>query len=185
MTMNQNKRMDPLEKWLDVVEELRNQTDRGLAVVGATIVEEQLKSLILRGFTKVNQEVRRMFDPDHALGSFSPKIRLAYAVGFVSHAVYCDLDLIRQIRNRFAHCTHYAHQQGDPEAIVTFEHKTIRSWASSLRAPIELGIVEASTPRAKFAHTCNRLQVMFSVALNPDEDGGNIPVEYVPSDVKG
>jgi DNA-binding MltR family transcriptional regulator len=46
-----------------------------------------------------------LFDPDRPLGTFSAKITLAYRLGLVDDRVEKCLQLIRKIRNGFAHAT--------------------------------------------------------------------------------
>jgi DNA-binding MltR family transcriptional regulator len=162
--MSTYKSIDPLIEWLDVVGELNTQTDRGLAIVGAAIVEEQLKAFILSRLPKMSKDIRRMFNHDGALGFFSNQITLAYAIDLISHTIYCDLNLIREIRNKSAHSVHFASKKSEAVELANFAHKTIKDWANSLYAPRELRIVEATTPRLRFAHTCNRLQVLLSEA---------------------
>ncbi len=137
-------------KITDALRELTEQTDRGLAVVGAAIIQEKLKDLIIRSFVKRNKKIRNLFGPDGALGAFAAQIKLAYAVGLIGSDIYSDLNLIREIRNKSAHFLHYSHKKG-PYQLVTFKHETLKQWALSLKCPSACGI---SNPRKRFETTC-------------------------------
>lgn len=175
------------KKLLGIMAELSGQTDRGAAIVGATIVQEELKSLILSNLL-TNSKVKGMFEPDGALGAFSSQIKLAYAMRLIDHELYVDLDRIREIRNKFAHFVHYAEKKGhEAEALVTFGHKTIKQWALQLRCPAVIGLDKKHTergkelerifpafkhelpalqtnPRQRFEFTCNWLQMVLRIA---------------------
>ncbi len=44
-----------------------------------------------------------LFDPDRPLGTFSAKINLAYRLGLISDDIEHAMQMIRRIRNEFAH----------------------------------------------------------------------------------
>jgi DNA-binding MltR family transcriptional regulator len=44
-----------------------------------------------------------MFHSSAPLGSFAAKIRLAHLLGLISKDFYSDLEMMKEIRNRFAH----------------------------------------------------------------------------------
>jgi DNA-binding MltR family transcriptional regulator len=76
--------------------------DRAAAVLSgcyvADFLEQILKALLAKG-----KRVDDMFSNQGALGSLVAKINLAFALGLASPAVCRDLDLIRKVRNHFAH----------------------------------------------------------------------------------
>jgi DNA-binding MltR family transcriptional regulator len=85
-----------------IIEELESQTDRGAAIIGAALLEERLEEAI-RGCLLDNDGTDSLFKPFQAASTFSAKIRLAYSLGLCGEQMYRDLNLIRQIRNDFAH----------------------------------------------------------------------------------
>jgi hypothetical protein len=50
-----------------------------------------------------SDDIRRLFDYEGPIGSFSARIRVAYAFNLFGPETRDDLDLIRLIRNEFAH----------------------------------------------------------------------------------
>ena len=76
------------------------ETDRACAVLGAAILDAKLNHLFqlrLRG------EQGELLPSARALGSFSTKITLAYALGWMDAAARSEFHIIRRIRNLFAH----------------------------------------------------------------------------------
>jgi|GEM_PF-1802399 len=87
--------------------ELGKETDRGAALVAAAFLENVLET-VLRAFfideqnvSKNKSVVRKVFNK--YLESFTSRIDLAYCLGLIGPNAYYDLNLIRNIRNKFAH----------------------------------------------------------------------------------
>jgi hypothetical protein len=93
------------EGWLAILNaEFGNASDRALAIVAASVVEELLLGLLRGRLVPNDSSQDTLFDgPNAPLGTFSAKIDLAYRVGAISHRLARDCHLIRKIRNRFAH----------------------------------------------------------------------------------
>ena len=88
--------------WNDMVGSFHNESDRGAAVLAGGFVENYL-GIYLRSFfvdPKVGEELFGALGP---LSSFSQRTALARAYGYISKKQYEDLNLIRKIRNYFAH----------------------------------------------------------------------------------
>ena len=79
--------------------------DRAVVLVSATVIEQGLEAALLERFPGLGtDEERLIFEDDGApLRDFGSKIRLSYALGIIGPKAKADLDLIRQIRNTFAH----------------------------------------------------------------------------------
>jgi DNA-binding MltR family transcriptional regulator len=101
----------------------RGASDRALGIIGASLVEIHLTKLIQQAFiteTKIGDKhtaQEEMFRSSGALGTFSTKINLAYLMGMISAEFFKDLNIMREIRNRFAHYTE----------IGSFEHEQVSS----------------------------------------------------------
>src|SRR5690242_13563508 len=80
-------------------------SDRAAAVLLGAVVEDTLRDWILVHMREdLNARDRaRLFGPEGALGTFSSKTMLAYALKIVGPITRHDLDLIRTLRNEFAH----------------------------------------------------------------------------------
>src|ERR1035438_10184467 len=84
-------------------ETLNVETNRGVALVCAAYVEEELKSLLEKTFVDDPKTVKRLFEYSGPLGTFSSKIDLAFITGSIGADAHRGLHLIRKIRNSFAH----------------------------------------------------------------------------------
>jgi hypothetical protein len=85
--------------------ELFNTSDRVTAVMLGAHVETALERLLLsRMRNNLNPTNRdRLLGSNGVIGTFSAKIIIAYAMRFVGPITYSDLELIRELRNQFAH----------------------------------------------------------------------------------
>lgn len=130
---------------------LRSESDRSAALLAAALLDAQLESLF-RARLKHHQD--RLLGFDGPLATFSTRIKLAMALGWIDQDVEGDLDIIRNIRNRFAHSF---------EQDMTFEETEIKGWCSSLRT---IQAYLTGFDRAK-----DRLQRNFSSKLIADWRG--------------
>ena len=62
---------------------------------------------------------------DRPLSTFSSRIKTAYCLGLISKDEFDDLNIIRRIRNRFAHKMHG----------YSFDDEEIVNWCNSLQIP--------------------------------------------------
>jgi DNA-binding MltR family transcriptional regulator len=89
------------------LKELDGESDRGLVLVSAAMLEENLELLlrsVMRADKKTANEVLPdLFRSDGPLGSFAGKTKVAYAMALIDQLMYRDLNRIRAIRNEFAH----------------------------------------------------------------------------------
>ncbi len=76
--------------------------ERSIAIIGGTFCEMALE-YVLKSFFPEDDEVEKLFVFNNSLGNFSNKISLAYCLGLIDKLIKRDLDLIRKIRNKFAH----------------------------------------------------------------------------------
>lgn len=79
--------------------------DRATAVLFGSFVDTSLERLLASKMRKdMNSEQRgAIFGLNGALGTFSSRIALAYGLALIGPISYGDLELIRELRNQFAH----------------------------------------------------------------------------------
>ena len=79
--------------------------DRAVALTVTALLEQFLEAAISTHLEINEDEVRQLFDDDRdgPLSTFSRKIAMGYALGVYDSSMKSDLNLIRQIRNAFAH----------------------------------------------------------------------------------
>jgi Domain of unknown function (DUF4145) len=108
------------------LEELKTQSDRGVAVVAAAMLEELLELVICARLIEISSNRKEaLFDKMNApLSSLSAKIEMAFALGIISESARVAMHLVREVRNKFAHRL----------APLTFDH------------PGVIALLEASAP---------------------------------------
>jgi DNA-binding MltR family transcriptional regulator len=89
-----------LTKAIDI---FTKQGDRGTALIVAAWVDDALEAVIRSRFRPDKPLADDLLRPDGPLGSFSARIKLGYMLDLLEHLARKDLDLIRKIRNDFAH----------------------------------------------------------------------------------
>lgn len=86
--------------------EFQGETDRGAALVGAATIDYRLAEA-LRAFMVTNKAATELLDGGTApLGTFAARIKAAFAFGLIDRYEQSECDLIRKVRNEFAHGTH-------------------------------------------------------------------------------
>ena len=105
-------RIDPIVEQINkrrdlVFDALARESDRGVILVGIAFLDEALEALIRAKFQdkarKIKAMTKDLFGAIGPLRSFWAKTRLAYALDLIAACEYRDLELLRAIRNRFAH----------------------------------------------------------------------------------
>lgn len=92
-----------------LVEEFAEQSDRGVAIIGGSYLENAVAALIKADWRKASDSrsaensLNDLFHNSGPLGSFSAKNKLAFLSQMIGEAFFSDLEIIRDIRNDFAH----------------------------------------------------------------------------------
>jgi DNA-binding MltR family transcriptional regulator len=85
----------------------QQESDRGCVIFGAAWLEDELELLIRAHCRKESSLLKTVVDPlfkGYApLSTFSAKIQVCYALGFISKQLHKSLQLVRKLRNGFAH----------------------------------------------------------------------------------
>lgn len=89
---------ESLEKFLD---EIRVESDRGLALIGAAFIDEKLAATLQAFFCKDADDF--LHGKNAPLGNFSARIEACYLLGLIDDIEWNDCNQIRKIRNEFAH----------------------------------------------------------------------------------
>jgi DNA-binding MltR family transcriptional regulator len=142
-----------LEKLNRFMSAIRKQDDQAMVLSLATFLEDTLGRLLLAYFRscKATKDLVEGFNAP--LGTFGSRIKAVYAFGLVTDDQFKDMEILRKVRNHFAH-----NWEG-----VTFERNDIQALIGQLSGytvdhkPIEGG------PREKLLATlstcCMELQV--------------------------
>ncbi len=88
------------------LQEFQGETDRGAALVGAALIDLKLADT-LRSFMVSPAAARSLLGGGMAaLGTFSARIKATFALGLIDDHERGECDLIRRVRNEFAHRPH-------------------------------------------------------------------------------
>jgi hypothetical protein len=116
---------------------LTSESDRGCALFAAAYLDVSLSDLLYVSLVENKRIENDLFKGTAPLATFSARIKLAYYLGLISMACRRDLDVIRSIRNDFAH---------DPE-IVSFQTQSICDRSRGLAFSYQ---TQDSDPRSHF-----------------------------------
>ena len=98
------------QKWSHFFQVLKTESDRGSIILASIWIENLLERKLRALFTKGNSRNRqRLFDLNGPFSSFASKILAAYTIGWIDSDVFHDLELLRKIRNKFAHTIDVKH----------------------------------------------------------------------------
>ncbi len=154
--------------------ELSRETDRGLPLVGAAVIDELL-GRTLGAFFDVGKFSDRLLDDATApIGTFSARIDLCRALGLIDDYEFREFSLIRKVRNAFAHARHG----------LTFDDSKIKGLCASLESDLPTGPgLESHTSRFRLQNSvaCMALRLYY----RPDwvEKERRVMKEWVPRDM--
>jgi mannitol operon repressor len=98
--MELTPKVDLFSKFLH---EFQHETDRGASILAGSMLDQKLKD-ILFDFLIDGAPTKDLLNGNNApLGTFSSRLNLAYSLGLISEYEYHDCNIIRKIRNDFAH----------------------------------------------------------------------------------
>ena len=105
----------------------RSETDRGRALVAASLIEEMLEE-ILRSYLLEISSTKKLFEaPNAPFSTLSAKTLACRSLGLISTAEFRDIELVRKIRNAFAH-----------SVMCSFEDQQIQDWSKALKVGMSL-----------------------------------------------
>ena len=122
---------------------LQTESDHAVALIAAAFLDEMLASLLQTVFVDSPKVVEALLGIDRPVSSFSARIKLAYCAGHISEGTYQDLELIREIRNDFAHS----------RQSLSFDSAIVKDRCNRLRYPMITAGAESpdfSVPRVRF-----------------------------------
>ncbi|MBP6392644.1 MAG: hypothetical protein KA175_06880 [Flavobacteriales bacterium] len=133
-----------------VMAEANKESDRAAALLMAANLENRLKA-ILEAFFIEDIKADEIFEGHQAVaGGFYAKSLLCFSLGFLSKEEKRDLDLVRKIRNDFAH-----KEQG-----WSFQTQDVRNRCDQLILPTKmstaggLGHLNMTDPRLRYTLSC-------------------------------
>jgi hypothetical protein len=83
--------------------EFNKETDRGAALVAASMLDERLKQILNAYFVEHKESERLLSGFNAPLGTFSARASIALALGLIQENEFTEISLIRKIRNEYGH----------------------------------------------------------------------------------
>ncbi|WCO03518.1 MltR family transcriptional regulator [Psychroserpens ponticola] len=103
--------------------ELTKESDRGMSLYATAYIDKKLEILLKKKLIGSNKHLKEIFSFNGPVGTFSSKIKLAYSIGLIDKVIMSDINILRQIRNEFAHS----------EKNISFETDSIRKSCNKLK----------------------------------------------------
>jgi len=92
-----------LKDFLPLLDQLNEESERGAVVLSCSFIEDQLRNII-QSFLVDGEEAQKLVEGFNApLGTFSARATAAYAMGLISKSEHDEIDILRKVRNAFAH----------------------------------------------------------------------------------
>jgi mannitol operon repressor len=144
-------RPEDIKYFSEFLAEFQKETDRGAALVGAALIDTRLESL-LRSHLLQSKATEELLEGGNApLGTFSSRIRMSYALGLITELEFKECEIIRRVRNDFAHGVHG----------LTFQDQKLSALCNNLKANTPDGKRFDGNPRQLFINSV----VLLSLAL--------------------
>jgi DNA-binding MltR family transcriptional regulator len=118
---------EELFEWMSNVHKETSASVRALVLIAAARLDTELENTLKSVLVRNPNGQDNLFDPDRPLGSFSAKISLCHRLGIIDDEFHSALQVVRKIRNDFAHSVVFMALSDSPhkERIVELER-----WAS-------------------------------------------------------
>ena len=121
------------KEWSSFYEEMATESERAMAVLAAAWIDSLLTRKLEILFSKGNSKTRQnLLNSDGPFASFSAKVNVTFCLGWIDVDVHHDLEVIRKIRNTFAHQIHGLSMDSPAikELVKTFRipHRKFHDW---------------------------------------------------------
>lgn len=96
--------MDEHRLFMDYLKELQKETPRGAVIISGVVLGELLGKT-LENYLTDHKDVKKLLygGVSAPLGTFSARILMAFGLRLIDEKEYANLQVIRRIRNHFAH----------------------------------------------------------------------------------
>lgn len=98
-----NKHHDFATKFLECVNNLKEESDRGCIIVAAAWIDDDLKTAINKFLIPKAERTDELLHESKALGNFAARIDIAYRLGLIQNETRNMLHILRKMRNDCAH----------------------------------------------------------------------------------
>lgn len=125
------------------VTELRQESDRGLALVGCALIDDGSARRCEHSFGETPSSGRLLDEGNAPLGTLSARADACFALGLIDEQEHAEIALLRKVRNEFAHAKHG----------VSFAFARVSGLCSSLTSDLPEGAdYPLQDPRFRFTN---------------------------------
>lgn len=129
-----------------VADALSEESDPACVILVASWVDHFLKIKLAREFAKGNSDARSaLFSSNGPFATFSAKLNVAFCADWIDRDVYHDLQVIRKMRNEFAHSigSHTLHDEPFSSMVAKLRvpKREYHDWGQLGAAATDSGIV--------------------------------------------
>ena len=142
------------ERYREEAEETKN--DRGAAILHATNLENTLESALASYLSIARSRQEEIFGFNGPLGTFSDKISMAQAIGIIGPVSRSNFDIIRVVRNAFAHTMRP----------ISFSDEQISALCSFLKVPMGVSIGKRIYTPPEYTGSITAIRHVFQVTCS-------------------
>lgn len=99
-------REEDVKYFSDFLKEFQSETDRGAALVGASLIDDRLERLLRSHLLDCKESSELLEGANAPLGTFGARIKAAYCLGLITELEFKECEIIRHVRNEFGHKLH-------------------------------------------------------------------------------
>lgn len=163
------------QEWSNFNQQLLKESDRGVALIGAEILNLLIEGLLKKKFLDDPNSIKKLTNGQGApLSSLYSKTLLAYGMGLISNDEYNDLQIIRNVRNKFAHSF----------TELVFSNKRISTEIEKLVIPNLSNYSHTGNPRNIFINGVSMLATFVNLWIKKPFDKVEVPAKFVIVDTK-
>lgn len=145
------------EDLANFINELRAESDRGLPLVAVALIDDLLSQTLLAFFCEGTSAKKLVEGANAPLGTLSARLATCYSLGLIDEFEYSEINLLRKIRNEFAHAKHGA----------SFHEAKIRGLCGSLTSDLPQDAdYDVSDPRFRVMNA--GLKIVLRLYHRPD-----------------
>ena len=152
--------------------------DRGAAILLAAQLEDVLGYALTLRLKIPNDRADEVFAYNAAMGTFDNKIRTAYAIGIITLETRFIFDVVRRIRNAFAHAR-VPVSFTTPEIAAACRVFDLPKPLPPIAVPADGSVPVFTEPRQRFMRTCEVLtHNLFVVCGSYAFGGSSFPLSF-------
>ena len=162
-------------------QEFYGESTRAVILLSSSAVDIALQEAIAR-LMRSHTDVKALFDFDRPLGSFSAKIRVSFGLRIYDQITYRDLEIVRELRNGFAHSRLALDFNTKEVAAMCMQLKLPDSDKAMFPEPIKGSKIDPavykdiSKPKGRFLTTCHTAALHLIMFVGQGGDIARLPI---------